>query len=115
MQLSFLKEAINIILCGPNGVGKSTIAKNIAYQAIICGHTALFTTAGHMLNDLASQDGDHALRRKLKYYTQPQILIVDEFGYLSYSNRHADLLFEIISRPYHEKSTVITTNKPFSE
>jgi DNA replication protein DnaC len=55
------------------------------------------------------------LRRKLKHYTQPQILIVDEVGYLSYSNRCADLLFEIISRRYHEKSTVITTNKPFTE
>jgi len=115
MQLTFMKDAINIILCGPNGVGKSTIAKNIAYQAIIRGHTALFTTAGHMLNELASQDGDQALRRKIKYYTQPQILIVDEVGYLSYSNRHADLLFEIISRRYHEKSTVVTTNKPFTE
>lgn len=115
MQLTFLKEAINIILCGPNGVGKSTIAKNIAYQAIIHGHTAVFATAGHMLNELASQDGDLALRRKLKHYTQPKILVVDEVGYLSYSNRHADLLFEIISRRYHEKSTVITTNKPFTE
>lgn len=115
MHLTFLKEAMNIILCGPNGVGKSTIAKNIAYQAIIHGQTALFITAGNMLNELASQDGDLALRRKLKYYTQPKILIVDEVGYLSYSNRHADLLFEIISRRYHEKSTVITTNKPFSE
>jgi DNA replication protein DnaC len=115
MQLTFLKDAVNIILCGPNGVGKSTIAKNIAYQTIIHGHTALFTSAGHMLNELASQDGDLALRRKLKYYTQPKILIIDEVGYLSYSNRHADLLFEIISRRYHEKSTVITTNKPFAE
>jgi DNA replication protein DnaC len=68
-----------------------------------------------MLNDLASQDGDQALRRKLKRYTQPQILIVDEVGYLSYSNRCADLLFEVISRRYNEKSTVITTNKPFAE
>ena len=58
MELTFINEAINIILCGPNGVGKSTIAKNIAYQAIIHGHTALFTTAGHMLNELSSQDGD---------------------------------------------------------
>ena len=115
MQLTFLKDAINIILCGPNGVGKSTIAKNIAYQTIIHGHTALFTTAGHMLNELASQDGDNALRKKLKQYTQPQILIIDEVGYMSYSNRYADLLFEIISRRYHEKSTVITTNKPFAE
>ena len=115
MQLTFLKEAMNIILCGPNGVGKSTIAKNIAHQAIIHGHSALFTTAGNMLNELASQDGDLALRRRLNYYAKVPLLIIDEVGYLSYSHRHADLLFEIISRRYHVKSTIITTNKPFTE
>lgn len=61
MQLAFMGEAMNIILCGPNGAGKSTIAKNIAYQAIIRGHTALFTTAANMLNELSTQDGDLAL------------------------------------------------------
>jgi DNA replication protein DnaC len=115
MQLTFLNEAINIVICGPNGVGKSTVARNIAHQAVIHGHTALFTTAGDMLNELASQDGDSALRRKLKFYAQPALLVIDEVGYLSYSNRHADLMFEIISRRYHKKSTVITTNKPFTE
>lgn len=91
------------------------IAKNIAYQAVTHGQTALFTTAGHMLGDLTAQDGDLALKRKLKFYTSHRILIIDEVGYLSYSNRYADLLFEIISRRYHEKSTLITTNKPFVE
>lgn len=115
MKLYFIKEAINPILCGPNGVGKSTIARNIGYQAVMQGYTALFTTAGEMLNDLAAQDGDNALRRRLHYYAKPQLLIIDEVGYLSYSNRHADLLFEIIARRYEEKSTLITTNKPFSQ
>ena len=62
MELSFLKEATNIIFCGPNGVGKSTIARNIAYQSVLRGHTALFTTAARMLNELSSQDGDNTLR-----------------------------------------------------
>jgi len=115
MNLSFMNEAMNIVLCGPNGVGKSMIAKNIAYQAIIHGQTALFTTAGHLLGDLTAQDGDLALKRKLKFYTTPKLLVIDEVGYLSYSNRYADLLFEIISRRYHEKPTIITTNKPFVE
>jgi len=115
MNLSFMNEAMNIVLCGPNGVGKSMIAKNIAYQTIIHGQTALFTTAGHMLGDLASQDGDLALKRKLKFYTTPKLLVIDEVGYLSYSNRYADLLFEIVSRRYHQKPTIITTNKPFVE
>lgn len=115
MRLEFIKNATNIILCGPNGVGKSTIARNIAHQAVVHGYTALFTTAGQMLNDLAAQDGDNALRRRIKYYSHVQLLVIDEVGYLSYSNRHADLLFEIVSRRYQEKSTIVTTNKQFSE
>ncbi len=115
MSLAFLAEPANAILVGPNGVGKSTIARNIAHQAVIHGHTVLFTTAGHMLNELAAQDGANALQRRLKHYARPTLLIVDEIGYLSYSNRHADLLFEIVSRRYEEKSILVTTNKPFSE
>ena len=116
MNLSFMSEAVNIILCGPNGLGKSMIAQNIAYQAVIHGHTALLTTAGQMLGDLTAQDGDLSLKRRLKFYTSPKLLVIDEVGYLSYSNRYADLLFEIISRRYHQKSsTIVTTNKPFAE
>ncbi len=115
MRLSFIDEAANPILLGPNGAGKSTIARNIAHQAVLHGHTVLFTTAAQMLNELAAQDGDRALRRRLRHYAQPTLLAIDEVGYLSYSNRHADLLFEIVSRRYEEKSTLLTTNRPFSE
>ncbi|KGJ96022.1 IS21-like element helper ATPase IstB [Thalassotalea sp. ND16A] len=114
MQLSFLDEAINPVLIGSNGVGKSTIAKNLGHTAVMQGHTVLFTTAANMLNDLAAQDGDMALRRRLMYYSKPKLLIIDEVGYLSYSNRHADLLFEIVNRRYERVSTMITTNRPFS-
>lgn len=115
MDLEFIKEAANVILCGPNGVGKSMIARNIAYQAVIHGHTVLFTTASVLLNELTSQERDSSLRRRIKRYVQPTFLCIDEVGYLSYSNRHADLLFEVISKRYEEKSTLVTTNKPFAE
>ncbi len=115
MRLGFVDEIANAVLVGPNGVGKSTIARNIAYQAVLAGHTVRFTSAAQMLNELAAQDGDHALRRRLALYARPRLLVIDEVGYLSYSNRHADLLFEIVSRRYEEKSTLITTNRPFSE
>jgi len=115
MRLDFITDATNIILMGPNGVGKSTIAQNIAYQAVMQGHTVLFVEASQMLGDLAAQDGDNALRRRIKWYVRPSVLVIDEVGYLSYGTRHADLLFEIISRRYEVKPTIVTTNKPFSE
>ena len=114
--LAFIAEAVNVILLGPNGVGKTTLANNLGYEALIQGHTVLTTTASDMLNDLAAQDGTTALNRRLRRYAHPRVLVIDEIGYLSYDNRHADLLYEVISRRYRdEKSIIITTNKPFSE
>ena len=115
MALDFLAEATNVVLVGPNGVGKSTLAQNIAHQALIHGHTVLFTSAGQLLGDLSALDSDSALRRRLRHYARPQLLVIDEVGYLSYSNRHADLMFELISRRYQNKSTLVTTNRPFAE
>jgi len=115
LQLDFLADASNPILIGPNGVGKSTLARNIAHQAVRAGHSVLFTTAAAMLGDLAAQDSDRALKLRLSHYLRPALLAIDEVGYLSYSNRHADLLFEIVSRRYEQKSTLITTNRKFAE
>jgi DNA replication protein DnaC len=115
MALDFLKQATNVVLVGPNGIGKSTLAQNIAHQAVIQGHTVMFTSAGQMLGDLAALDSDTALRRRLHHYAAPRLLVIDEVGYLSYSNRHADLLFQLISRRYEQKSTMVTTNRPFAE
>jgi DNA replication protein DnaC len=115
MSLDFLKEPSNVILVAPNGLGKTMIAQNVAHQAVISGHSVLFTTAGHMLGDLAALDSDSALRRRLRHYARPRLLVIDEVGYLSYSNRHADLLFELVSRRYEQSSTFITTNRPFGE
>jgi DNA replication protein DnaC len=115
MTLDFLSDAANVVLLGPNGIGKTTLARNIAYQAVIHGRTVLFTSAGQMLGDLAAIDSDSALRSRLRHYARPDLLAVDEVGYLSYSNRHADLLFQLVSRRYENKSTMITTNRPFGE
>ena len=91
-------------------------AQNIAHQAAIDGHTVLFTSAGQLLGDLCALDSDFTLQRRLRHYARRlQLLVVDEVGYLSYSNRHADMLFQLVSRRYQNKSTMITTNRAFAE
>src|SRR5215213_10160817 len=115
MTLDFLSDATNVIFVGQNGTGKTMLAQNIAHQAVILGHSVLFTSAGQLLGDLAALDSDAALRRRLHHYARPALLVIDEVGYLSYSNRHADLMFELISRRYQNKSTLITTNRAFAE
>ncbi len=115
MTLEFITQAANVVLRGNNGVGKSMLAKNLAHQALVQGYTVRFTTAGEMLGDLAALDSDAALRRRLRHYANPDLLVIDEIGYLSYSNRHADLLFELVNRRYEAKSTIVTTNKAFAD
>ena len=114
-DLRWIDEALNVILVGPNGVGKTMIAQNLAHQAITQGATALFLSASQLLNDLAAQEGARALQHRLRRYFRPKLLVIDELGYLSYDHRHADLLFEVVNRRYDKKSLLVTTNKPFAE
>jgi DNA replication protein DnaC len=114
-SLQFIDEAANVVLLGPNGVGKTMIAKNLTYQAVLRGYTARFASASDMLNDLAAQQTTGTLARRLRRYCNPDLIAIDEVGYLSYDNRYADLLFEVVTRRYEQRSIVLTTNRPFAE
>jgi DNA replication protein DnaC len=114
-ELQFMRDHVNIVLLGPNGVGKTMLAQNLAHQAVMRGHKVRFTEASTMLGDLAAQDGPIALRRRLHRYTKPELLVIDEIGYLSYNDCSADLLFEVINRRYQKVSTIVTTNRAFSD
>ena len=114
-RFEWLQSATNVVLVGPNGIGKTLIAKNLAHQAVLRGATARFLTASELLNSLAELDSSTSLQRRLNLFARPQLLVLDELGYLSYDSRHADLLFEVVSRRYEQRATVITTNKPFAE
>lgn len=115
LTLDFIAEHANIFLMGPNGVGKTVIAKNLAHRALVAGHTVRFATASELLADLAAQETASARQRRLIRYVNPTLLVIDELGYLSYDNRFADLLYEVVSARHEERSTIITTNRPFSE
>ncbi len=115
LRLEFLPDARNIILIANQGLGKTMTAKNIAHQAILAGHSVLFTTASQMLLDLSGQDSARGLDRRLRYYANVALLVIDELGYLSYDARNADLLFQVVSRRYERKSLILTTNLAFSD
>jgi DNA replication protein DnaC len=115
LRLEFLDGGRNIVLVAPQGLGKTMIARNIAHQAVLAGHSVLFVTAAQLLLDLAAQDSARTLERRFRHYGRPTLLCLDEIGYLSYDARNADLLFQIISRRYENKSIVMTTNLAFSD
>jgi len=110
-----VRERENLILVAAQGLGKTLLARNIAHAAVLQGHSALFIEASRMLLDLGAQDSARALERRLRHYARPALLCVDEVGYLSYDARAADLLFQVVSRRYEQKSIVITTNLAFSD
>lgn len=114
-KLEFMAEAANVVLVGPNGVGKTMIAQNLAHQALLAGHGVRYTTASAMLAELGACEGTASLERALGRYTRPALLVVDEVGYLSHTNRAADLLFEVVSRRYGRRPMILTTNRPFAE
>lgn len=114
-KLEFMAEAANVVLIGPNGVGKTMIAQNLAHEALLQGHGVRFTTASLMLAELGACEGTASLERALARYVRPGLLVVDEVGYLSYSDRAADLLFEVVTRRYGKRPMILTTNRPFGE
>lgn len=114
-DLSLFDDHDNIVIIGPNGVGKTMIAQNLAYESVTRGHPVRFVAASDMLNDLASVDGS-ARKFRLKRYTNPKLIVIDELGYLRYDTRHADLLYEVVRQRYEAgRPIVVTTNKGFSE
>lgn len=112
--LDFIQENRNLILLGRNGLGKTMIAKNIAYEAVMAGYSVLFRTAADVIEHLQC-DSPQLRRRRINAYSRPHLLCIDELAYLSYDDNAADLLYEVINRRYERRSIIITTNRTFKE
>jgi len=114
LTLDFLHEGRNLVLVGRNGLGKTMIAQNLGHAAVMAGSSVLFRSAPALLEELHRQSPE-GRRRKLRGYKSVGLLCIDEVGYLSFDDKAADLLYEVINRRYERKSVIVTTNRPFKE
>lgn len=114
-ELGFIELKENVIIMGPSGLGKTTLLKNLVRQATLGGHKAVLIEAGELLFELQDAARSGTLRRSLDKFARPELLAIDEVGYLSYGQEHADLLFQLIAGRHNRVATAITTNKVFAE
>ena len=116
LDLDFLQNGTSVVLIGNPGVGKTFLAKVVGWRACQANQRVLFTTAMDMLNHFNASQVDHSLVLRLRLYTEPALLIVDELGYLALDQQTSNLFYQVIStRHGHKRSTLITTNTAFSE
>jgi DNA replication protein DnaC len=114
LTLDFLPENRNLVLVGRNGLGKTMIAQNICHAAVLAGYSVLFRSAAALLEELHRQSPE-GRRSKLRTYANVGLLCIDEVGYLSFDDKAADLLYEVVNRRYERKPVILTTNRPFKE
>ncbi len=114
-SLTFIKAGENILLRGQAGVGKTTLAQHFGLRALAQGYSVRFCTLTTALADLMRQESIPALERRLKRYTAPDLLILDELGYLPCDARAADMLFHVISRRHETRAIVISTNLAYKQ
>jgi DNA replication protein DnaC len=104
------------IFVGNTGLGKTHLARALGYAGCQAGLSVLFTTVGEMVNALSTAKATQTLEMKLKYYRRPQLLIADEFGYVSMDIEASNLFFQVISARYDQGlGTIVTTNHPFGK
>ena len=112
-RLAFLKEKGNVIFLGGVGLGKTHLAIALGHTACLKGHSVFFTTAIDAINSLAAAQVAGRFRQELNRFLKPNLLILDELGYLPIDKTGADLLFQIFSQRYERGSIILTSNRAY--
>lgn len=112
-RLGFVKDKTNVVFIGGVGLGKTHLATALGHAAVLAGHSVRFASAVDIVNTLTTAQVEHRLKVELKRYLQPEVLVVDELGYLPIDKHGADLLFQVISQRYERGSLILTTNQPY--
>jgi DNA replication protein DnaC len=112
---NFLTTNTNVLFIGQPGTGKTHLSVALGLRALSLGKTVLFTTLWDMLDLLHQSRADYSFAKKMKDYTKPDLLIIDELGYKSLAAQAVQDLFEVIGKRYERKPTIITSNRSLSE
>jgi DNA replication protein DnaC len=112
-RMDFIERSENVLFRGSVGLGKTMLAKNLGLEALRRGHTVRFTTLASMTADVLRQESIPAAARRLRRYTHPALLVIDELGYLPLDSRAADVLYNVVAARHENTSTIMTTNLGF--
>ena len=113
-NLSFIERNENIVFIGNSGVGKTHLAVSLGIEAAKHRNSVYFITCHNLMQKLNKAQKENRLDKQLQHLAQYKVLIIDEIGYLPVDHQGSNLFFQLIARRYMNKSTIVTTNMPFS-